>query len=625
MAPNRNLTMSNSEQQQRLLELVERNGRNLHSFMVFEPGLSLWFADDAAIAYTQQGGYWVAVGGPLCDPDKTLGTLHDFRLAAKQAGCGVVFFGVTQPLVERLRDSDFDFLQIGLAPSWNPAEWEAVVRQANKLRNRLSKAKRDGVVCRNLAPDELNIESATREKLTRLADAWAMSKALPPMGFMVTLELFQHAERRRYFVAEYGGEISGFAVCIPVYGRNGWLLEDMILSPNAPSGCSELLIDHAMRFLAHEQAEFVSLGLVALAGLQGTESEKRHPFLSRFLRLSSKTMGWLYNFDGLYRFRSKFKPAQWEPVYIVAGTRIHFLTIRAILMAFAKGWVPRFGLRVLGHWLQQRSARLTLQDDLRHKPSLAWPTISIAVIAISLVLTAIWGLYVNWLPPYASLLLGTIAAYIGFTPVHEAVHGNVSRFRWLNQAIGHLCSTLLTGAFLPYCYLHHQHHRYTNDKPNDPDFWCAIGPTWLLPLRWATQDIGYLSFYYRHWSQRPWLERLDLLASTFLYVTLATTTLLLSPSLFFALLYSWIIPSRIALFLLAGSFSWLPHAPHRDQTPCLATSVRSSPWLFWLLLGQNFHLVHHLTPGIPFYRLRRAWGLQKNELMEKGGIDYSNS
>ena len=53
-------------EQQKLLELVERYGRNLHSFMVFEPGLSIWFGEDSAIAYTSKGGYWVAVGGPLC-------------------------------------------------------------------------------------------------------------------------------------------------------------------------------------------------------------------------------------------------------------------------------------------------------------------------------------------------------------------------------------------------------------------------------------------------------------------------------------------------------------------------------------------------------------------------------
>ena len=610
-------------EQQKLLELVERYGRNLHSFMVFEPGLSIWFGEDSAIAYTSKGGYWVAVGGPLCAAEKSVDVLQEFRSAAQKHGCGVVFFGVTQPLVDRIADTDFDAMQIGLAPIWDPADWDNVVRGASKLRNRLNKAKRDGIVCRKLSLDELQSGSETRETLCRIADQWAMSKALPPMGFMVTLELFQHSERRRYFVAEYRGEIQGLAVCIPVYGRNGWLVEDMLIPADAPGGVSEALIDHAMRYLANEKCEFVSLGLVALAGLEGSPSEAKHPYLSQFLRTCSKTMGWLYNFDGLYRFRNKLKPTRWEPIYIVAGSRIRFLTIRAILMAFAKGWVPRFGIRVLGHWYHQRRMRQAYLDQPNSKPMFAWPTLSIAFFSLTLMLCSVLGILNAQLSPLVGMMLGTLAAYIGFTPIHEAVHGNVSRYRWLNSSIGHLCALLLNGAFLPYCYLHRQHHQHTNDEPHDPDYWCARGPTWLLPLRWATQDVGYLKFYFEHWSTRPSLERFDLIASTLLYVSVAIATILWYPPLFWAMLWAWFIPARIALFLLAATFSYLPHAPHQEQAPCRATSVRSATWLFWLLLGQNFHLVHHLSPGIPFYRLRRAWEEQKADLLAQGGIDHS--
>ena len=612
-------------QQRKLLELVELYGRNLHSFMVFEPDLSIWFGYEAAVAYTSKGGYWVAVGGPLCAPERSLEILQEFRKAANSHGCGVVFFGVTQPLVDRIADTDFDSMQIGIAPLWNPKDWDGVIRKASKLRNRLSKAKRDGISCRNLSLAELQAGSEMRTRLCQIADEWAKSKALPPMGFMVTLELFQHAERRRYFVAEYLGEVQGLAVCIPVYGRNGWLLEDMLIPSAAPSGVSEALIDHTMRYLADEESEFVSLGLVALAGLEGSHSAVNHPYLSRFLRSCSKTMGWLYNFDGLYRFRNKMKPTRWEPIYIVAGNRIRFLTIRAILMAFAKGWVPRFGIRVLGHWYQQHRMRQASLDGPQCKPRFAWPTLSIALFAIGLMLLSVLGILNHGLSPLVGLILGTLAAYIGFTPIHEAVHGNVSRYRWVNSWCGHLCALLLNGAFRPYCYLHQQHHRHTNDEPHDPDYWCARGPKWLLPLRWATQDIGYLKFYFEHWSTRPNAERFDLLASTLLYVSIAVATFVWYQPLFWAMLFGWFIPARIALFLLAATFSWLPHAPHQEQAPCRATSVRSATWLFWLLLGQNFHLVHHLSPGIPFYRLRRVWEQQKSDILAQGGIDHSSS
>ena len=346
--------MSTSDiQSTQLLNLLAKHGRNLHSFMVLEPGLSVWYTEDAAVAYAQRGGYWVAVGGPLCAPEQTVPVANAFRAAAREAGCKVVFFGVTQPLVDRLAGSNFDSLLVGLAAVWNPAGWADVIRNAVKLRNRLNKASRSGVVVRLLNSDEVTEGEPLRSELVKIVDSWADDKALPPMGFMVTLELFQHATLRRYFVVEFGGEVQGFAVCVPIYGRNGWLLEDMIMRPTAPSGSSEALVDAVMRRLSDEGAQVVSLGMVALAGLDAGESSGRHPVLTWVLRFCSRTMGWLYNFEGLYRFRNKMKPSAWEKVYVVSSGPVSFWTIRAILMAFANGWVPRFGVRVLGRWTRK--------------------------------------------------------------------------------------------------------------------------------------------------------------------------------------------------------------------------------------------------------------------------------
>jgi fatty acid desaturase len=608
---------------EQLLALLERYGRNLHSFMVLEPGLSIWLSEDAAVAYTKRGGYWVAVGSPLCSPENSLAIAASFTADAKRAGCAAVFFGVSQPFVDRLANGRFDAMQIGLSASWLPSQWDSVCRKAPKLRNRLNKSQRDGIACRSLSPSEINEDSPMRSPLVALANAWAQSKSLPPMGFMVTLELFQHADRRRYVIAEHKGKLCGLSVCIPVYGRNGWLLEDMLLDPNAPGGVSESLIDFAMRQLALEKAEFVSLGLVALAGLKNSDSEKKHPYLSLLLRTCSTTMGWLYNFEGLYRFRNKMKPTCWEPVYIVASGPVSFWTIRAILMAFAQGWVPRFGLRVVGHWYTKfgsRDSKLPTKPPAI-KPRIDLRTFFLATVAISTLFIAVVGQYLNWLPTAVAMILGTFAAYIGFTPVHEAVHGNVSRYRRLNDLVGHACSLLLLGAFRPYCYLHQQHHLHTNNEPADPDFWCAQGPKWLLPIRWATQDIGYLRFYFSRWSMRPRPERLGLILIGLAYLSLAIITLVFSQELFLALLTGWFIPARLALFFLAATFSWLPHAPHDEQSPYRATSVRSSRWLTYFLLGQNFHLVHHLNPGIPFHRLPGAWQQQREEIIAQGGID----
>jgi phosphatidylglycerol lysyltransferase len=201
--------MRESEAQQaRLLEALARYGRNLHSFMVLEPGLSVWSHGDAMIAYADRGGYWVAVGGPLCAPEDTLAVARAFREAASKAGRKVVFFGVTRPLVERL-EGTFDSLLVGLAAVWNPAQWQRALDDSGKLRNRLSKARRSGVSVRLIDSGEIAEGSPLRQRFVEIVDSWAERKALPPMGFMVTLELFQHAERRRYFVVESGGIVHG--------------------------------------------------------------------------------------------------------------------------------------------------------------------------------------------------------------------------------------------------------------------------------------------------------------------------------------------------------------------------------------------------------------------------------
>jgi len=610
-------------QSARLLDLLAKHGRNLHSFMVLEPELSVWFAEDAAVAYTKRGGFWVAVGGPLCAPDQTLAVANAFRVAAREAGCKVVFFGVTQPLVDRL-GSAYDSLLVGLAPVWSPAGWAEVVRSAEKLRNRLSKARRSGLAVRLLHGDEVSEGAPLRHELARIVNTWTDEKALPPMGFMVTLELFQHTALRRYFVVESGGTIHGFAVCVPIFGRNGWLLEDMIMTPGAPAGSSEALVDAVMRRLCDEGAEVVSLGMVALAGLDAGDAGGRHPMLTWILRFCSRTMGWLYNFEGLYRFRNKMKPTQWERVFVVSSEPASFWTIRAVLMAFANGWIPRFGVRVLGRWTRQWWIRKKATPPPQLVSRRSWIDVRVVALALACCFTtiiAVAGALQGWLPWFASVGLGFLASFAGFTPVHEAVHGNVCRVRAVNDAVGHVCSLLLTGALRPYRFLHREHHTHTNHSHADPDHWCAEGPWWALPLRWLTQDVGYLRFYLLRLRTRPLAEGLDLLACSCLYVGVAVSTFLLHPDWFYALCLGWFIPARLALFALAATFSWLPHAPHVATDRYLATTVRSSSWLTWLFLGQNFHLVHHLDPSIPFHRLAAAWDSSRVELLKRGAVD----
>jgi phosphatidylglycerol lysyltransferase len=575
-----------------LLELVRQYGRNLHAFMVLEPGLQVWYAPDgqAAVAYTDRGGHWVAAGSPLCAAERVAEVTQAFLDAAEKASRTAVFFGVSHRFAERLGDLKVDVLPIGQAPIWDPREWTETVGRAKKLRNRLRRGHRLGLTARLADVDELGENQPLHRAMQALTADWTEAHALPPMGFLVTLELFQHPADRRYMVIEHAGTLAGFAVCVPVPGQAGWLVEDMMVACNAPAGTGETLVDGAMRQLASEGAAMVSLGLCVLAGLHTTPSD--HPILMGILRTSGRAMGGLYNVDGLYRFRNKMRPARWQTVYLVSNRRMTIWTLRAVLMAFAEGWIPRFAMRVVGRWLNRHTI------DGR--------TAALAAVGVGTVVACMVGVGLSILPWWLALPAATVACFIGFTPVHEAAHGHASTARVINNGIGHLCAGLVLGAFLPYRFLHGEHHRNNGLTVGDPDRCAVRGPSWTLPVRWATQDYAYLHAYAPHWRDRPLRERANLLICGAVYAGVLVGAALVGPMWLLAVVAAWFVPARLAQTALAIVFTWWPHADHGPRLARLRQLTRHSRALHWLWLGQNNHIAHHAHPERPFYDVDAA-------------------
>jgi fatty acid desaturase len=80
----------------------------------------------------------------------------------------------------------------------------------------------------------------------------------------------------------------------------------------------------------------------------------------------------------------------------------------------------------------------------------------------------------------------------------------------------------------------------------------------------------------------------------------------------------WLGPALIAVAALALAFDFLPHYPYESQERYLDTRVYPGRILNALLLGQNYHLVHHLWTTIPWYRYQRVFGEIQDELAERG-------
>ncbi|MCX2977123.1 fatty acid desaturase [Candidatus Marimicrobium litorale] len=268
-----------------------------------------------------------------------------------------------------------------------------------------------------------------------------------------------------------------------------------------------------------------------------------------------------------------------------------------------------------------RESVLTYQgDDLKHfealnqRPVMAWPTVMLLVAAFLIFSVSTLAYVQGVLPLFWAILFNTIAVYLSFTPAHDASHNAVSSNRQLNEWLGRIATALLSPVpfFRMFRYIHMQHHRFTNDEARDPDIYVSTGTRWLLPLKWVTLDMSYFRYYFKPsvFMKRPKSERRELFLAVLFGLAIFTAVTFAGWLNYYLLLF--FIPTRITVFFLALTFDFLPHYPHQAQSkddPFRCTSNRvGMEWLLTpVLLYQNYHLVHHLYPTVPFYRYISVW------------------
>ena len=254
--------------------------------------------------------------------------------------------------------------------------------------------------------------------------------------------------------------------------------------------------------------------------------------------------------------------------------------------------------------------------DVFVRPEIAWPTMALALGALTL-----WSLaLISNLPYGLGIIITTLCAYICFTPMHDASHQSSSQYAWLNHILGTLVGIPLMAPFSAFRVIHLQHHRHTNEAQHDPDRWSGTGPKWFLPIKWLTQDLHYYWFYFC-FLKRPAKERIVVCCEL---AAMGTLTWGLAQALGWSTILSHLIlPSRLASAALAFAFDYLPHVPHQIPAKVnrfAATRIMLNPLCNYLFLNQNYHLVHHLYPAVPFYRYPLAWRHKEQQLRAQGAI-----
>lgn len=318
-------------------EIVIEYGWNATSYQILNPGIELWFSSKhrAVLGYTRRASMLVAAGAPVCAKEALGSVCDEFETFARGNGCGVCYVCAEDRIRTALAHSHrHSSIALGAQPVWNPCSWSKVIQNRASLRAQLHRAENKGVVVEAASGPQVAADLELRHVLRE----WVGGRRLPPLHFLVEPNVLDGVLTDRIvLVARQDGKSVAFLVASPIRARGGYLVELVARSPHAPNGCTELLIDSAMRRLAGEGARYITLGLVALAHAADQEIKNNPGWLRALMYFARAHANRFYNFRGLEQFRLKMSPERWDTVYVISNEpRFSVRTLYAVGGAFSE-------------------------------------------------------------------------------------------------------------------------------------------------------------------------------------------------------------------------------------------------------------------------------------------------
>jgi len=246
-------------------------------------------------------------------------------------------------------------------------------------------------------------------------------------------------------------------------------------------------------------------------------------------------------------------------------------------------------------------SELTVPKSLLKSPGGFNPTVAMFATAIALLALTSCG---YWLWDWSGWVCfggNVLALHLAGTVIHDASHRAAHRNHAINTIMGHGSALMLGFVFPVFTRVHRQHHAHVNDPENDPDHFVSTGgPLLLVPVRFFYHEVFF--FRRRLWQHYELLEWIASRAALAALVALAWNYGFVE-----YLLNYWFCASLVVGWALGLFFDYLPHRPFQHRQRWKNARVYPSTLLNLLILGQNYHLIHHLWPSIPWYKYQQAY------------------
>ena len=266
-------------------DLVRRYGGSV-SGVLFDRKIEVFRAEgvDGVIPYRHGLGCAVAVGDPICSREDTPRLARAFRDECVRHHRHTVYVVASEPFARWATSEGYAALEFGRELIVDPRRDPLAGHAQQALRGKVHRAIRAGVVAAEYAPNGARDEELERA-IERAVAVW-LSARHGPQAYLTPFLPFAGRACKRWFYARAGGGIVGVMQLLRLDAYGGYLLSQLVSTPDAPPGTTELLGVTALRALCASGCAWATWGpaplpeLGAVTGF-GARSERVCRFLFR--------------------------------------------------------------------------------------------------------------------------------------------------------------------------------------------------------------------------------------------------------------------------------------------------------------------------------------------------------
>jgi len=259
----------------------------------------------------------------------------------------------------------------------------------------------------------------------------------------------------------------------------------------------------------------------------------------------------------------------------------------------------------------------------RHTPDFGGRTLLLEVELFALFFASTGLALTGVIPVWLGAAGNTLFIYALYTVVHESVHSNISSrtksLRWVDTVAGMIACVPLWLHYHQHKRQHMQHHAHTNED-TDPDIYAKGNFLSWVFLRAPAALLSYFNPVQQYRDcQRFQCSRLEYVYTSLSFSAyVAIIVGLIVTGFGWEVLFLWFVPWWMGQTVMLTFFTWTPHHDHSETGRYRNTRVSLFPGANFLMQGQNYHLIHHMIPSIPYYRYKSTFDEMRPILEQKG-------